>query len=301
MYEEIFIYDDPKFKGYKIYPIDDFGSGTDYPKLQGDRYASIYTSSSFLNGSLVFTGRFFLNKTETDACYQAIDESGNFRYLWKTDFSHWSPTPKSDATTQKAKDILSELIVYNQQILENNLLCARGLELATETGVALPVEFRKQLYSLQMRLSARNAKIKESGYVENVEESTSPNFSLYNQSIINFMGNPGIGFVISTTVAIIVTCVIIAASAAIAWTLFKSMHTESKVDFSYSNDLLAELAKNLPPEVFKKLMDENAANKKKADDAIAASSTGGVMSTLKYLAIGYLGFTVIDKFLQKRN
>lgn len=304
MYEEIFSFKTAKFDGLKAVNLTGAYIGLNYPVIDNDTnlYRNFLNYDLSKNTIIQFTGRCFVSILTDEICYQIIYDGTKYGYVWQYDLKDWSTDIAIDNTVStKAQNYLNELIVYNQQILENNLLCARGLELATETGVALPVEFRKQLYSLQSRLSTRNTKIKESGYVEDVEERTSPNFSLYNQSIINFMGNPGIGFVVTTTVAIIVICVIIAASAGIAWTLFKSMHTESKVDFSYSNDLLAELAKYLPPETFKKLMAENAANKKKADDAIAASSTGGVLSTLKYLAIGYLGFTVIDKFLQKRN
>lgn len=300
MYEDIFYLKVASLKDVRIKPIQTTEIGLDAPiKNQSGKY-QIVTASLNINIIAKLTG-LAVDFSDGSYGYQIVFNNSQYGYIFNTTMYQWTKITETNTSTNKTEDVLNELITYNQQILENNLLCARGLELSAQNGIALPIEFRQQLYSLQNRLSTRNEKIKSSGYVQNVEERTSPEFSLYNQSMINFMNNPGIGFVISTTVAIIVTCILIAATAATAWALFKSMHTESKVDFNYSNNLLADLAHYLPPETFKKLMSENAANKKKADAAISAASGGGVVSTLKYLAIGYLGFTMIDKFLQKRK
>ena len=125
--------------------------------------------------------------------------------------------------------------------------------------------------------------------------------SVYNQKLIDFIKNPGIGIVISGTVAIIVSAVILLTGAAIAYALFKKLHAESKIDLSYSDNLTADLVRYLPPQVYEQLKKENAANEKKANDAIKNASGKSLITTAKYLAVGFLGFWAIDKFLQNRK
>jgi len=207
----------------------------------------------------------------------------------------------SDNGVVKTQNILNELIEYNKKILEFNLLCARGVELASETGIVMPIAFRKNLYTLQSRLMARNEKIKESGYVENIQEGTSPNLGVYNKSLETFMNNPGIGFVISGTAAIIIVAIVILVSAAVAWKVFKALHAESKIDYKLSTDLTADLIKYLPKEVFDQLMKENEANAKKAQEALDNASGGSFLKNLKYASLGFGGFIIVDRFFLKNK
>lgn len=290
MYEEIFIYHSDEFTDKIVYALPGASVGQKYPeKDNSGKYKSV-TYGIPVGSKIQFTGSFF-ETSSGDTCFQitVFNFFGNkiLGFVWMSDLKNFSETSFDTVLFSKGVSAVTEMIENNKAILENNLLCARGLQIMTENGAAMPTAFRTNLYNLQARLINRNIKLKQSGYVSDVQEATSPNFSIYNQGLVDFMNNPGIGFVISTTAAIIITCVIIAATAAAAWTLFKTMHAESKSDFQLSSELTADLIKYLPPEVYQQLVKENAANAAKAQDAIDKASGKQWINIIKYGAIGY--------------
>jgi len=301
MYENIFNQISSKFSGLTVYALKGAVVGINFPELTTNNQYRVVTTPVQAGTPVQFTGRFF-ETVNGEICFQVRVgyNLNSYGYLFEDQFSYFNNEPGATTDSEQAKNILNELITNNQFILENNLLCARMFEICRERGVVLPVSLRKDLYILQSRLSARNEKIKSSGFLQDFQESVSPNFSLYNQHLINFMQNPGIGFVISGTVAVIVSVVLMAGSFTAAYLLFKNLHSESKVDFQYSNDLTAQLVKYLPRETYIQLMAENEANAKAARKAIDLASGKGTFNTIKYLAVGYLGFFLIDKFFMKK-
>lgn len=284
MYEDIFKKYDAKWAGQKLQSKQAVEIGLDAPVLQQSGKYSVVSATVGVNIIVTLTGRYL---TFTDGSLgMQIMYNGQYGYIFSDTLDQWAKIA-DNSYVSKTQSIVSEMIDNHKIILENNLLCARALEVMAEKGTALPISFRQRLYALQTRLMDRNVKMKQSGYITDIEEGTSPNFSVYNQSIVNFMNNPGIGFAISTTAAIIITCIIVAATAAAAWAIFKTMHAESKVDFKYSNDLTADLIKYLPAQVYEQLMRENAANAAKANAAIKAASGKQLINTIKYAALGF--------------
>lgn len=306
MYENIFIYKEDSIVNKPIWALQNTGVGQDYPELQpSGKYASVLIGIPF-GTKAVFTGRYLLNQNMTDTCYQVFISNfyGNsiYGYVWHSDLGSWSNKELvSDKNSILAQNFVNELINYNKSILEYNLLCARGLELSKQIGVALPNDFRGKLYGLQLRLQKRDEAIEQSGYVTAIQRGTSPDFSVYKNALNTFMANPGIGLVITTTTAIIIGCIILATGAVAAYALFKKLHAESKADFQLSADLTADLMKYLPKETFNQLMAENKANARKAQEAIDNASGKSMFTTLKYLAVGFAGFYVVDNFLVNRN
>lgn len=302
MYENIFTYYSKNFDGLTVYSLSGASIGSEHPTLVEGGYASV-TQSIPAGTKIVFTGRFFETQ-KGDICYQILyyTQSGSYYgYVWGEDLNGFTKDIPGTSEENKTTNIINELIGNNKIIVENNLLCARIFEYCKERGVVLPVKDRQTLYNLQARLIQRDQKIKSSGYVQNYEEGVSPDFSIYNQSLINFMNNPGIGIVISGTVAIIISIVLVAGTFAAAYALFKTLHAESVVDYKYSADLTAKLVKLLPPEVYQQLMSENEANAKAAQKAIDAASGKSTLNTIKYLAVGFAGFYLVDKFLATRK
>jgi len=284
MYENIFNLYNADLANVKIRSNQSVEIGTDAPTLLASGKYGTVTQTLDINVTATLTGRYVAFNDGTLG-YQIIFNN-QYGYMFSNTMYQWSKVV-DNSLVSKAQSVVAEMIENNKAILENNLLCARGLQIMTENGAAMPTGFRTNLYNLQARLINRNIKLKQSGYVSDVQEATSPNFSIYNQGLVDFMNNPGIGFVISTTAAIIITCVIIAATAAAAWTLFKTMHAESKSDFKLSSELTADLIKYLPPEVYQQLVKENAANAAKAQDAIDKASGKQWINIIKYGAIGY--------------
>lgn len=267
----------------------------------GDNIWNSVEIAAIPNSKIVLSG-YFLESAKGNICYHCI-YNGQDAYIWDTDLAAWSNTA-SDVTVVTAQNYLNELIQLNESILENNLLSARIIQYCSEKGIALPTAARQNLYTLQNRLIQRNKKIENSSDIDSQSISTasSPNFSVYNQALTDFMNNPQIGvFVVDDIVVIIVAAVILAGVSYASIEIYKSMHTEAKADFTYSNDLTAQLVKFLPPETYQELMNENAANAKKANDAIAAAGGGSILNTLKYAAIGLGIFYIADKFILNKK
>jgi hypothetical protein len=300
MYENIFTLTSPDAVNVTLYALPGASVGIGAPTDDnGDGIWNSVEQNVNQNTKIVLTGRFF-QSAKGNICYQ-MTLNGQLGYIWDTELNTWSTTQNS--STGDAQNFLNELISYDQAILENNLLCARIFNYCKTNGIALPTDAHSQLYNLQSRLTVRDQKIIESGYVDvnTVQTGSSPNFSVYNQHLIDFMNNPGVGKigVIPIIVYVVVSAIVLAATSYIAINVYKSMHAEAKADFNYSNDLTAQLVKFLPTETYKQLMAENAANAQKAQDAINAASGGGLMNTLKYAAIGLGVFWVFDRFIAK--
>ena len=298
MYEDIFYLVSVSLQNLKLYALPGAELGIDIPEKTDSGKYRIITQTVQPGLQILLTGRLMLLSDGTK-CFQAM--TGNsYGYILEENAGYWSKTP-TNTNTDKAQTYLEELITYNQHILENNLLCARAIELISDGGGLVSNDTRAKLHALQTRLSARNEALKQSGYITEIQEATSPEFSVYNNSLIKFMQTPGIGLVITTTVALIVIGVIIATTSALVYVLVKNQHTEAKKDVEYSDDLMTNLRKFLPPKVFDQLMKENAANAKQFNKATDAASGKSLLNTAKYLAVGFLGFSLIDKFLINRK
>ena len=302
MYENIFNIDVSQLAGQKLVSNSRVEIGVGAPTLfENGKYG---TSTITMEAKVVvtLTGR-AVQFSDGTFGYQMIYNDDNYGYIFSDQAGLWNKYggTGNGESFERAKTELEMLLNYQKKILENNLLCARALEVTNNNTAVLPVAFRKQLFALQMRLALRNDALKESGYLEEITESESPTFSVYNDSLNNFMQNPSIGIVISTTTAIIVAAVIVVVSSVASYILFKKLHREAKTDFKYSNDLTAQLIKYLPEKVYAQLMKENAANAKQANEAIEAASGNTVVKMAKYAGVAFLGFWAVDKFLQSRN
>jgi hypothetical protein len=296
----------PTIKDMTVYALDGAFYGLEFPTERPDgRYASVMVGVS-RGTSITFTGRFLLSSSG-DNGYQVIlndyIDATVWGYVWHSDLSLWTQTKPtaitSDKITISAQSELDQLIENNKVILENNLLCARSIQLLDDASIDCPSRFRKDLFAIHKRLIQRNQSIIDSNTTQDITQSHSPNMDTYNQTLVNFMNNPGIGFIISTTAAIIIIAVVAVVSAAIAYKLFKTLNAESKLDLKYSDSLTADLIKYLPPDVHEQLMAENEANQRKANDAINSASGKTLLKTASYLGAGFIGFYILDKFIIK--
>jgi hypothetical protein len=289
-----------------VYALSGASVGLEFPTARPDgKYASVMTSVN-MGTSIKFSGK-FLYSSSGDNCYQVVVNNYMgatfWGYVWHSDLSYWTeqkPTViTSDKITISAQSELDQLIENNKVILENNLLCARSIQLLDDANIDCPARFRQHLFDIHKRLIQRNQSIIDSKTTQDITQSHSPTMDTYNQTLVDFMNNPGIGFIISTTAAIIIIAVVAAVSAAIAYKLFKTLNAESKLDLRYSDSLTADLIKYLPPEVHQQLMEENAANLRKANEAISSASGKTLLKTASYLGAGFIGFYILDKFIIK--
>jgi len=200
-------------------------------------------------------------------------------------------------TNSGAKNLMEALIANNKSILENNLLCSRVITILNSRNVSIPIEYKKNLYGLQGRLTARNEKILTSPFIDTKQTAAPAAFNKYQPDLNSFMNSPGIG-VVPVVAAIVVYVVVPILVSAIIYLIFSNLHKESKTDVVYSKELTNTLISKLTPDEYQQLLAENEANAKKIDDNASGAS---LLKTAKYLAIGFIGFTVIDKFISKRN
>lgn len=206
--------------------------------------------------------------------------------------------------TYSAQNSLNELIKNNMHILENNLACARIIDELKRDGRLIPSQHKQKLYDLHYRLLNRDQELKKSNAITEFKEGTSPTLGRYGQQLYDFMTNPRIGeIVITTTVAVITIATIIVFVGATTWLLINRMNKESRVDFKYSDELLADLIKYLPPEVRNKLFAENKGFEETANNAIISAgrsgSLTGTLKTIGYAVAGLLLFPIIRDFTKK--
>lgn len=295
MYEDIFKQYDKSVAGQRIISTRTVEIGTDAPTLLPSGKYGTVTISLNTNIQATMTGRYVTFSNGTRG-YQIIYNNNEYGYVFSDTLNQWSKI-ESGKSTVAAQNTLSEIFEYHKSILEKNLLCARGLELLAESGAAVPVEYKQGVFDLQRNLIGRNNTLKQSGYIEDIQEAEHPTLNKYNQALVNFMNNPGVGFVISTTAVIIILAVVSALSVTVAYTVFKKMNTQAKADFKFSNSLTADLIKYLPAPVYEQLMKENAANQAAAQDAIDKAKGGGIFTAVKTGGLILLGVWVADKFI----
>ncbi len=192
--------------------------------------------------------------------------------------------------------MMQELINNNKTILENNLLCAALIDKIDVANMDIPNEYRSRLVGLQTNLQARDKHISDSMFLDKKQTASPTGFDKYSPQLTNFMADPGIG-IAPVVIYIVVSVVFGILLSGIVYLLFKSDHSQSKTDISYSKDLTSILLKKLTPEEYQQLVTENKENAQRIADAASGNS---LLNTAKYLGIGFLGFTLIDKFIQSR-
>ena len=247
----------------------------------------------------LYTGRFV--QIEKQVFYQIEfeaylkDGAGNIHKFGYIDRDYY----RAEKIRQKTgTDIMmQELIKNNKSILENNLLCAALIDKIDVADIQIPNEYRSRLIALQTNLQQRDKHLSESIFIDKKTVASPLGFDKYSQQLSDFMKDPGIG-IAPVVIYIVVSVVFGIMLSGIIYLLFKSDHSQSKLDITYSKDLTATLLKKLTPEEYQQLITENKENAQKIADAASGNS---FLNTAKYLAVGYLGFTVIDKFIQSRQ
>lgn len=305
MYEDIFNNYSDQFANKIIYSLQTVEVGINAPNITDSGRFAVVSVEVPKGTKARLTGQFAYS-TSGSVAYQVVynfKNSDQWGYIFDTDLSHWSGSvPSSTAGT--AQTLLNEIIEYHKTILENNLICARAIQLSEQTGQIVPLQYKKALYALQTRLLERNETLKQNGLITNVQESTSPNFGTYADALNNFISSPGIGAIgIAPVVAayIVIAAVVIAGSAATAIAIYKKLYPEAKKDWQYSNELTARLARELTPETLAQLQKENEKNAEQFRKAIKNAAGGGVINTIKYIGAGLLGFWAVDKLIVNRQ
>lgn len=305
MYEDIFLYSSKDFENLKLYAMPGAEFGLDFPKLNssGSSYQIVTVSVKF-GLSITLTGR-FLQSSKGTTIYQCINNSSKqYGYVVEDNLDTWTNDVNNVNTIISCQDYLNELIANNWVILENNLMCARIINYCEQNGIALPSSARESLYNLHTKLIERNQWLLNSGFVKVQNSGESVDFSKYNSDLVSFMNNPKIGVLMVSFTALIITAVVVGVVASaitfgVTFAMLKEKKKESSVHIKYSDELMADLIKHLPPNTLNQLMKENDANENIFNRAINGSGSN-IWTSLKYIGAGLAGFYILNKLFRSQ-
>lgn len=218
----------------------------------------------------------------------------NFKYGYvRQDVIRFVTPESSPVAESNAQKLLNDLVNIDKENFARFYVIAAQLSAAQKRGVNITT-LKSQLTKLVGRFMQRQRKLQTSNLVR---------ASVATTDVINKLkGFVGIGeVVIGTGVIIGLSIAAGAALAAAAYYAFKPDYDQAYAD-KRSAIALEDVAAKLSPQDYAALKTKitkeisDAYNQGKTD-----GSMGGGFTVVKYLAVAFLGFMAVDKFLIPRN
>lgn len=203
----------------------------------------------------------------------------------------WSPSGResvSNYSQTQAQYLVNKIIRNNEQILKNNLVCARFAHVFTNAQ-------KQQIRELQERLKERNNALQAEGLLTSVQTSSPDGYAELAPYLNNLMSGGGIG--IATWAVLVITATVIAGLGTAAYFAYKSFADESEKDVKFSKELTAILAKKLTPEEYEQLLSETKGIVTKARIKQAASSYGTVLMIAGAAVGGFLLYRFLKEYM----
>ena len=202
-------------------------------------------------------------------------------------FTEGAVKPKTYSQTQ-AQMLVDKICKNNEQILKNNLVCARYANVFSKSQ-------QQQIRSLQERLQARNEALQAEGLVK-VERTAAPDgYADLAPYLSVLMASGGVG--VATWVVLVIAAVVIAGAGTAAYYAYKYFADESEEDVKFSKELMAVLAEKLTPEEYEQLLNETKGIVTKARIKQAAKSYGNALLYAGIAVGGYLAYKVIKDYV----
>lgn len=200
---------------------------------------------------------------------------------WADISSGWQPYSLNSTrySTQQAQNIVNGIIKNNQYILINNLFCARFAN-------RLNIEERRLLYSLQYRLQERNSALQNNSLLQISNAGYPEEWIHLENYLVNFISNPEIGIVISSTAVLITAALVVASLSTAAYFAYQAYFKQSENDVKYSKKLAETLQDKLTNEEYEQLRKETQGMITKAKIQQQISSIGGNIKTLLLIVAG---------------
>jgi len=199
------------------------------------------------------------------------------------------------------QNVVNQTINNNKQIQENLLIAAKIITDGEQFGVAVPIDIRNRLFTLQNRLTQRNVDIQNSGLVEKISVGTSPNFQ-YISELQSFMNKPGIGIAPIVYGYIIVSALISYTAVSIAWKIFESKYLpESVKDVKLSNELLTDMKNQLKPQTWEQFSKEYEKMLLKIAELEKKLKSNSLTGILKIVGFSFIGIYAVDKFIMSNR
>ncbi len=146
---------------------------------------------------------------------------------------------KTEEMRNKAQNYLDELLKNDNNIATDLLIASLFVEKLEAKGYVVTY-YRMQITALYERLTARNKKVVDSGYIQDIQTE---NIQQIDNSLSNSISGCRIGLVLTTGLIISITAVVIGVMASMAWYIFYNLDMESRSDVSKSKELNKILAK----------------------------------------------------------
>ena len=147
----------------------------------------------------------------------------------------------------KAQALANKIIKNDQQIIRNNLLCARYASKLTEAQ-------QSAVRTLQNRLQARKYALQSEGLTTNVQTGYPTEYAELSGYLDALMQGEAIG--VATWVVVVIAVTVLAATATAAYYTYKKLADESEQDLKYSKELTSVLVSKLTEEEYQQLLDE---------------------------------------------
>lgn len=255
-----------------------------YGKYAGSTALSHSISQVQLTGYYVITDSNNTLYQNTAGSY--IDLNDGWQYV--------AYAPLRQYTAKDAQYYVNKIIKANQQIIKNNLFCARFYNKLT------PDEMWT-LYQLQLNLESRNNKLIEDGYCTGLKVSSPPGYAMLSTELSTFMNlyNAGaIGIAISTTTMVVIAAIVVASMATAAYFAYKYLASEAEKDIKYSEELTKTLMSKLTEEEYQQLLEET--NGIVTRQKLLAQF-GGFGSAFKWGLIAAAGVVIYKTIKNKRE
>lgn len=195
--------------------------------------------------------------------------------------------PKTYTQTQ-AQYLVNKIIRNNDQILKNNLVCARYANIFTNAQ-------KQQIRELQERLQERNKALQAEGLLTSVQTSSPEGYAELAPYLDKLMSGGGIG--LATWAVVVIAATVVAATATAAYFAYKSFADESEQDVKFSKELTAILAEKLTPEEYEQLLNETKGIVTKARIKQAVSSYGTVFMIAGAAVGGFLLYKFLKEYM----
>lgn len=256
------------------------GNGIHYTYRDG----RFYGTGAFMDGyseSVVLSGYWM---KASDGTYMLQITDGKYIDAYSGDWresGQMKQYSKSDA-----QKYVNMMIENNKKIISCNLVCARFAYKLSDSE-------KQQLYALQSRLEERNYRLINDGLVSGLTTSTPSGYSSLESYLTRFMQSGGVGIVISTTAAIVITAIVVASLSTAAYFAYKYLFEQSAEDVKFSKQLTETLMAKLTPEEYQALMNETQGivTKTKIKQMLSTSS-----SLVTWLLAGLGGYLVYNMF-----
>jgi len=172
-------------------------------------------------------------------------------YIWVDENSVATFDKLNEVNEKTATDLINNIITKNQQILINNLVCSAIVDNMEYKEKEVPQSVYDTITSLQQRLQKRNQKLIDKSWLTGVKQGTPEYFSKYQTNLQSVVNKGRIGFVITISVATIITVSLIigAIIATLIFRAFSSDNDEAQKDIELSEDFINVLKKLSPEDV----------------------------------------------------